>query len=141
MSDGELVAYLARTTQPADGEPKYLWPKEFHKGLELFGAFQLKEKVPIRVLYLVESPFCVLKFYQLGFPAVSPFGWSVSHEQVEILRQLAKGVVFLPDRDKHAEALSFAGQLSEKLWVKAPVLPDGVEDPERLTAEQIRRLA
>jgi hypothetical protein len=40
----------------------------------LFGAWQLRdeERGPLRIVYLVESPFAVMHFHQLGFPAVSP---------------------------------------------------------------------
>ena len=136
--DGELVAYLARTSEPKDGQPKYIWPKGFQKSLEVFGAFLLKERAPIRVLYLVESPFAVMKFLQHGLPAVSCFGWSVSDEQCRILAELAKGVIYLPDRDKTRESAVVAGRLSPVVWLKMPELPDGVDDPEFLTAEQIR---
>jgi len=139
--DGELVGYLARTPEPAEGEPKYVWPKGFHKHLELFGAFQLKEKAPIRVLYVVESPFCVMAFHQKGFPAVSPFGWTLSSEQVQIIAELAKGVVLLPDRNKHEEAKQYASSLAARVWCKMPTLPDGIDDPEHMSAEQIRALA
>ena len=141
--DGELVAFLARTPEPKEGEVKYVWPKGFSKHLELFGAWQLKNDVslPVRVVYVVESPLSVLKFAQLGFPAVSPFGWSVSPEQAATLARLAKGCVFLPDADKYQEAGQFAGLLSQHLWVKMPGLPAGVNDPEQLSAEQIRALS
>jgi DNA primase len=95
---------------------------------------------PVLVVYLVESPFSVLRFHQLGFAAVSPFGWSVSDAQVEILAHLAKGCIYLPDRNKAAEAIAVAGALSRRLWVKMPQLPDGVDDPEQLSVEQIRSL-
>jgi hypothetical protein len=80
----------------------------------------------------------VLRFHQLGLPAVSPFGWSVSAQQVEVLWSLFRGVVFLPDRNKRAEALGVAGTIASSLWVKVPQLPDG--DPEGLTVEQVREL-
>lgn len=141
--DGELVAYLARNPETND-QPKYIWPKGFNKHLELFGAWQIKNEarnLPIRFVYLVESPFCVMKFWQLGFPAVSPFGCSVSSEQVELLCRLARGIVFLPDRDKYNSIQQQAGILSQKLWTKCSILPDGISDPEHLDASQIRALA
>lgn len=120
--DGELVAYLARTKEPASGESKYIWPKGFHKHLELFGAWQIKNNVtqlPLWVAYVVESPFCVMKFAQLGLPAVSPFGWSVSPEQTATISKLAKGVVYLPDATvRKEEKAKAAGLLSTAMWVK-----------------------
>jgi len=140
-SDSECVGYLSRNIGEATAErPKYVFPKGFQKSLELFGAFQLKEKAPVRVLYVVESPFAVMKFYQHGFEAVSCFGWSVSPAQAGILAGLSKGCIFLPDRNKTQDAIPIAGLLSQYLWVKMPELPDGVDDPEQLSIEQIHAL-
>jgi DNA primase len=146
-SDGECVGYLSRNIGEITAEkPKYVFPKGLQKSLELFGAWQIKNdaiassSLPLRVGYVVESPFAVMKFHQLGLPAVSPFGWSVSEPQVEILRSLFRGVVFLPDRNKHDEAPQSAAAIAASLWVKAPDLPDGVDDPESLTHEQVLQL-
>jgi DNA primase len=140
-SDGEAVGYLSRNIGEVTQErPKYVLPRGLQKGLELFGAWQVKEKAPLRVLYVVESPFAVMKFSQLGFAAVSPFGWSVSPEQAAILQQLSRGCIFLPDRDKRAESQNVAGLLSRYAWTKMPELPEGVDDPEKLSADQIRAL-
>lgn len=142
FKDGAVVGYLARNPKPAEGEPKYLFPKGVFKHLEMFGSWQLKndqgQVVPRRLVYLVESPLCVMKFWQMGLPAVSPFGWSVSDEQIGILESLAKGCVFLPDRDKHQQATEQAGRLARRVWVKLPELPSAVTDPEQMTVEQIR---
>lgn len=141
-SDGECVGYLVRNIGDVSPEkPKYVFPKGLSKSVELFGAFQLKEKAPIRVLYVVESPFAVMAFHQKGFPAVSPFGWSLSDQQIEIISQLAKGVVYLPDLDKHSEISDSVRRLALHVWVKSPALPEGITDPEYLSAEQIRSLA
>jgi DNA primase len=143
--DGECVGYVSRNIGEVTPErPKYLFPKGVQKALELFGAWQIKNEapsLPLRVGYLVESPFCVLKFHQHGLPAVAPFGWSVSPQQAELLCSLAKGWIYLPDADKRADALHIAGELAQQFWVKMPSLPDGVADPEKLSAEQIRALS
>jgi hypothetical protein len=146
-SDGECVGYLSQNTGAITPEkPKYCFPKGFQKHLELFGAWQIKNGLteaaarPLRVVYVLESPFAVLKFAQLALPAVALFGWSASPEQASILAQLARGCVFLPDRDKFQEAHGVAGLLSQHLWTRTPQLPDGVDDPEQLSAEQIRAL-
>lgn len=76
------MGYLSRNIGEVSPEkPKYLFPNGVSKGL-LFGAWQIKNEatLPLRVVYLVESPFSVLGFSQLGLLAVSPFGWSVSPE-------------------------------------------------------------
>ncbi len=61
-----------------------------------------------------------MRFAQAGFQAVSTFGWTVSHEQVEIMSQLAKGVIWLPDADKQKETQAFCGLLARNVWVRMP---------------------
>lgn len=139
FADSELVAYLARDTNP-DAEVKYVFPKGFQKSLEVFGASLLKDKRPHRVVYLVESPLCVMKFSQYGLPAVSTFGWSVSEAQAAILADLARGYIYLPDRDKAHEIGQSLLLLSRRCWVKCPELPAQIDDPERLTADQVAAL-
>jgi hypothetical protein len=90
------------------------------------------------VLYVVESAFSVMHFHQLGLPAVALLGWSVSDQQLEILSQLAKGVIYLPDSDKRKEAGVYASLVTSKLWCRFPEIP--VPDPEQLSVDQIRAL-
>lgn len=144
--DGQCVGYLARDTRPLEergSDPKYIFPKGFHKHLELFGAWQLKNDVkpiPLRIAYVVESPLCVMKFSQLGFPAVSPFGWSLSVEQVKMMRLLARGWIYLPDKNKSNDIAESLRNLSAHCWVKSPELPADLTDPEQMSAEQIASL-
>lgn len=137
---GQLFGYLGRSIEPSS-EPKYLFPKNLPKSRFLFGAYELWEARPHRIVYLVESPFCVMKFASLGLPAVSSYGWTVSEAQVSILRQICKGLVYLPDRNKQGTDLQqYAHTLAEHLWLRIPGLPDGIDDPEHLTLEQIQAL-
>lgn len=64
----------------------------------------------------------------------------MSEQQARIIAQLCRGVLWLPDRDKHAEAAAHAGVLARRVWTKMPELPEGINDPENLSAEQIRSL-
>jgi DNA primase len=138
-SDGETVGYLSRNIGEITHEkPKYRIPEGLHKSLEVWGAWQLKGQSPIRVLYVVESAFSAMHFHQLGFPAVALLGWSVSDQQLQILCELARGVVYLPDSDKRKEAGSCASLIASKLWCRFPEMP--VADPEQFTADQIRNL-
>jgi len=143
-SDGACVGYLSRNIGAITPEkPKYVFPRGFSKSVEVFGAWQIKndaKQLPLRVVYVVESPFCVLKFAQLGLPAVSPVGWDISPQQADILSNLARGLLYLPDRNKRHESLATAGRLAQSAWVKTPELPAGVEDPEQLDANAIRSL-
>lgn len=134
--DGQKVGYLARNIAPKEGEPKYIFPKGFLKHLELYGVYELGQKH--KVIYLVESPFCVLKFATYGLPAVSPLGWSVAPEQIAILKDVSKGVIYLPDTNKYEQSRQVASQLSSHLWTYSPPIP--TDDPEQLTLEQIHSL-
>jgi len=143
--DGKLWGYLGRNVDTAtELSPKYLLPKNLPKSHFLFGSDVLKSgkfgQVPLKKLYLVESPFAVMKFASLGLPAVSPYGWSVSATQVELLTQLSRGVIYLPDRNKYSDAQNTATTLASRLWLRFPPLPDGVDDPEQLSLEQILAL-
>lgn len=141
-SDGEKTGYLARTIAPIDGQPKYVFPKLFLKSAEVYGAWELSQahQLPIRVAYLLESPFAVMKFHSLGLPAVSCFGWSISQMQADILAKLAKGWVYLPDRNKYHDVHSCLHLLAQRCWVRLPELPPTVNDPEALTESQIKAL-
>lgn len=154
-SAGLLYGYLGRDISGNPDNPKYLFPKNLPKSRFLFGASELAKGLylpavrqdtasipglPLKVVYLVESPFCVMKFASLGLPAVAAYGWSVSAEQLNTLSGLTRGVVYIPDRNKQKESGGVVHDIAARLWVKAPPLPDGCEDPEYLTAEQVRNL-
>jgi DNA primase len=155
FSDGCKVGYLARTIAKDSTDPKYIFPKGFHKQLEVFGAWQIKQlaekagasnasgehasglTLPLQVGYVVESPLCAMKYWQMGLYAVSPYGAFVSEQQLEIIQRLFRGVVFLPDRDKYPQVDSVIRLLSRRLWVKSPELPSEISDPENLSREQV----
>jgi len=141
MEDGATVAYVSRNVGEATAEnPKYRFPAGFHKSLELWGAWELNGTSPRKLVVVVESMFAVMALYQKGFAAVSPMGWAVSAQQLAILKTIARGALYLPDRNKHGESRAVASALASELWCKAPELPEGVDDPEQLTEEQIREL-
>ena len=142
-SAGALFGYLGRSIVP-ETEPKYLFPKNLPKSRFLFGSAEILAgtfgPAPLRVVYLVESPFCVMKFAMYGLPALALFGWSVSEEQATLLATLARGVCYLPDRNKYQEAANNASILLSRLWCKMPMLPESIQDPEYLTKEQVLAL-
>jgi DNA primase len=153
--EGVLYGYLGRDTTYGQSQnlaesSKYLFPPGLPKSKLLFGAYELRQHLadsglPLssryKEIYLVESPFCVMKFASLGLPAVSCFGWCCSPEQLQILTALCKGVVYLPDRNKRAEAGQHLHSLSERLWLRFPPLPEHISDPEQLqSVEEIQSL-
>lgn len=139
---GTLYGYLGRSIAENSSDTKYLFPTALPKSRFLFGAHELNTfgQLPLRVVYLVESPFCVMKFASLGLPALSPFGWSISAEQLLLLKHLTRGVVYLPDRNKYQESTSHIGEVAQSLWVRFPPLPAGIDDPEQMTKEQVLAL-
>lgn len=146
--EGHLFGYLGRnidTTTPGQARediPKYLFPPKLPKSRFLFGADVLKSQhqLPVKVLYVGESPWMVMRFAMMGYPAVAAYGWSVSDDQIDILAQLAKGVYYLPDRNKAQDCAGVVHRLAQRLWVKAPPLSDGVDDAEYLTETQVKAL-
>jgi DNA primase len=141
--EGVLYGYLARNSAEVTADrPKYRWPANLPKNRFVFGAYQLKQmcNIPVKVVWLVESPFAAMKLCSFGLPALALYGWAVSDEQLSILQQVARGCVYIPDRNKRAEGIAQCGRIAAALWVKAPQLPEGVEDPEQLTKEQILAL-
>ncbi len=158
---GNLYGYLGRavaseSAQPrSQDSPKYLFPKNLPKSRFLFGAWELAKglylphvrqgephtgALPLKVVYLVESPLCVLRFACIGLPAVAAYGWSFSDEQVKLIATLAKGAIYLPDRNKYQEASVQCWSLARLLWLRFPPLPAGIDDPEQMTREQILAL-
>ena len=142
---GVLYGYLGRQiadVHHTESAPKYLFPKNLPKSRFLFGAAELGTfgQAPLKRVYLVESPFCVMKFAMYGLPAVAAYGWSVSDTQVQLLQDLARGVVYLPDRNKRQDSESHLAELARHLWLRFPPLPAGCEDPESLSKEQILAL-
>ena len=141
--EGVQYGWLARNIGETTAEqPKYRWPAGLPKGKFLFGAHELKNAhaLPLKVVYVVESPWSVMRFASLGFHAVSPFGWSVSAEQANMLRTVSRGVVYLPDRNKYEEASGTCHTLAQVLWLRMPTLPENIQDPESLTREQLLSL-
>jgi DNA primase len=155
--DGILYGYLGRLVEPDKASrgssttelpPKYLFPAGFPKQKFLFGAYELHQSLSAlgtgrsvyQRVYLVESPFAVMRFASMGFPAVSPFGWSVSDAQCELLGSLSKSVVYLPDRNKRQECDQTIRLLAQTCLCRFPKIPEGIDDPEYLSREQISAL-
>ena len=141
--DGVNYGYLARNIgEVTQDRPKYRLPANLPKNRFLFGASQIKasQSLPLKVVYVVESWLSVLHFALLGLPALSPFGWSLSDEQLSLLHTLSKGIVYLCDRNKSDSCAETLLRISRHLWVKAPSLPDGIDDPEQLDLPAILAL-
>jgi hypothetical protein len=138
--DGVNYGYQARNIGEVTADrPRYRFPTNLPKSRFVFGGDQLHTfgSLPLRVVYLLESPLAVMKFASLGLPAVSNFGWAVSEEQATPLATLAKGCIYLPDRNKQAECDAVCRILSRKLWLRFPELPEAIHDPEEMDKASI----
>jgi hypothetical protein len=67
--------------------------------------------------------FEVMRFPEMGLPAVSPYGWSVS-EQADSIASLAKGAICLPDAGKRDSFEQSAFLLAKRMWVQCPKMPE-----------------
>ncbi|QSX37996.1 DNA primase [Shewanella sedimentimangrovi] len=100
---GRVIGFGGRVL--GDGTPKYLNSPEtpiFHKGNELYGLYELKQKHrdPQRVL-IVEGYMDVVALAQFGLDyAVASLGTSTTAEQFQLLLRSAKEVVCCYDGDK-----------------------------------------
>jgi DNA primase len=148
LKQAALERYLEAERQQARMNPVDWGEKPLAEDYQLPSedVQQLKEEFlqsegwKTKLVYLVESPFAVMKFASMGIPAVSPFGWSVSPEQCELLCSITKGLIWLPDANKRHEAGNQVHTLASHLWLRFPPLPDDCQDPEQMSREQILAL-
>jgi hypothetical protein len=101
-SDGEMVGYWSQYRRHHPWEAQVFICEGLAEIARVVRrlATERRRQNTARIVYLVESPFAVMKFHQLGFPPVSTFGWTVSPAQADIIGQMTKGIVFLPDASK-----------------------------------------
>jgi len=139
--DGNPLGYAGRWADDElpEGKPRYLLPKHFPKEAVLFNAHRME---PGGVVMLVESYWSVFRLYELGVPAVSPMGWSISDQHVELLQKLGVQHVFiLFDGDKAGRegSASVVEKLVRKFYVQAPDVPDGFK-PHKADEALLREL-
>lgn len=138
--NGQLVGWQKRSipdgpwgsrTFPPPGSgftSKYLNPPGFPKHQVLYNLDRVLERGE-RTIYLVESPFSVIKAEALGIPnVVASFGASPSDEQLRQLRRFDQVYAWYDDDDagRRGAALAIEGLYSyaATYWVK----PNGSRD-------------
>jgi hypothetical protein len=83
-----------------DDGPKYLYPKDFHRRLNLFASWMAAETLTDHVVITEGSVDCMM-VWQAGIPAVAQYGSSISPEQVVLLRRMGiTRVTLFYDNDK-----------------------------------------
>ena len=138
---GELVAYAGRW--PGDdlpeGEERYKLPAKFEKSRVLYN---LNRVVAGEHIVLVEGYWSVFRLHTLGIPVAALMGWSVSPEQIALLRDHGtRFVTLLFDGDETGRRARDKAlpELASAFFVKAPLLPDG-EKPDTLLEAELRKL-
>lgn len=136
---GELVGYCGRYVgdEVPDDIPKYVLPKGFRKDLELFNQHRVPQAPDALVVF--ESYFSVMRHAD-WIAAVSPFGRSISPQQVAAIAALEPKrifVVFDGDDPGRAGAVDVAGPLAAITWTRIVDLPNG-QKPHRLTPDELR---
>lgn len=109
--DGNILGVTRRdlTATKANKRPKYLDPKAFNKGENLFASWLAKQSKEHYVV-LTEGPLDAVKVWQSGHPAVAQYGSKLTARQIKLLRTLGFTTVVLAyDNDTGgAECLEYA---------------------------------
>jgi DNA primase len=145
---GEIVANAGRWPgTPDEGKEKYRLPGKFLKTLEVFNYHRAAMEPDTSPLVIVEGFFGVMHLWQLGIRrAVALMGWHLSPRQEEMIAKLVtpeSRIVLMLDNDEagNAARLQIAPRLAEQCFVRSFRWPDGVQEPDELTAEQVAELA
>ena len=138
---GELVAYAGRWTgdDVPDGQERYKLPAKFQKSRVLFNLHRVAAHEHI---VLVEGYWSAIRLHALGIPVASLMGWSVSPEQIALLRERGiRFVTLLLDGDDTGRRgrERVLPDLSRSFFVPAPLLPDG-EKPDTLPEQLLREM-
>ncbi|ACA85447.1 DNA primase [Shewanella woodyi] len=140
---GRVIGFGGRVL--GDGTPKYLNSPEtpiFHKGNELYGLYELKQKHrdPQKVL-IVEGYMDVVALAQFGVDyAVASLGTSTTADQFQLLLRSAKEVVCCYDGDRAGTEAAWRALetalplLKPGNQVKFMFLPEG-EDPDTMVRQ------
>ena len=137
---GRVIGFGGRVL--GDGTPKYLNSPEtpiFHKGNELYGLYELKQKHrDAQKVLIVEGYMDVVALAQFGVDyAVASLGTSTTAEQFQLLLRSAKEVICCYDGDKAGKAAAWRALetalplLKPGNEVRFMFLPEG-EDPDTL---------
>ena len=143
-ANAELVAFTGRWAgegERPDNEPRYKLPKGFEKSLELFNLHRAAafEK---RYVVVVEGIWSAIRLHEAGVPAVALLGTSISEPQAGLLAQAGfTHAMLILDGDEAGRkaAPEVVTTLSQTMYVKTLVLPDGVK-PDTMDESIVSRL-
>lgn len=133
--EGNPVAYAGRSID--DSEPKYIFPPEFKKSLELFNLHRIPDTADSVIV--LEGFFSVMRFHQAGIQnAVSLMGNSVSEAQIAVLSTFSRIALCLdPDEAGRQATAALLPKLARHTYVR---VLEPLGQPDELEDEAIRRL-
>jgi DNA primase len=138
---GELVAYAGRWPGEAapDGQERYKLPAKFQKSRVLFNLHRVSDAEHV---VLVEGYWSAIRLHTFGLPVAALMGWSVSADQIALLRDRGtRFVTLLLDGDDAGRRARerVLPDLADGFFVRAPLLPVG-QKPDTLGEAELRRL-
>lgn len=96
-SHGRVLGVITRRLD--DGRPKYMFPKGFKKGLDLFGSWLVRKRSIERVA-LVEGPLDAVACWDAKVPALALHGARITADQQKLLKTMGvRSVVTMTDND------------------------------------------
>lgn len=132
--EGELVGYAGRGLKIKDiqSRGKWMFPKGFHKSVELFNQHRLSEYDNLdNGLVVVEGFWSVMRLHQAGIPAVALFGSEMSLEQKNAIVQHSKKIILMLDNDEAGQKATNKIALSLMQEACVCIVPYPVDDDER----------
>jgi DNA primase len=125
---GQLIAYAGRWPGDEDipeGEDRYKLPAKFEKSRVLFNLHRVSDAEHV---VLVEGYWSAIRLHALGVPVAALMGWSVSPEQIALLRDRSvRFVTLLLDGDDTGRRARerVLPSLSSSFFVRSTELEDG----------------
>jgi DNA primase len=127
---GIPVGFVGRSIEGKDFKNS----KDLPRRENLFNLHRVKAS---SYVYLLESSFDVIRCHQLGIPAVSSLGSSVSKDQVSLIFKYFPEVYVVPDRDDGGRKMALTLMKNGATLI---AVPEGYNDVGNLSDEGIKKL-
>ncbi len=144
-ADGEIIAYVGRGLKEADigKRGRWLFPKGFRKGMELFNYHRLAEyDLEEQNLVVTEGFWSAIRLSEAGIPAVALMGCEISDQQCRLIEEVTDRVWLMLDRDKAGSnaVKQVITKLAQRVHVRLAPYPDDSDrsQPEAFTPEELK---
>jgi len=143
---GQIIGFGGRIFQSSNDQPKYLNSPEtkvFHKGNELYGLYEAKQKIKkFTEILIVEGYMDVISLAQYSYHnSVATLGTALTIDHIKILFRECSTLIFCFDGDSAGLQASMRTvklilpQLTEVKTAKFLTIPEG-EDPDSLIQKE-----